>query len=377
MLIRTNAEVQIPQVITVQMSEPYEIAFRIVSGMLLYSENGISVIAIENKKTLVDGENVKTYYVDFIASQLPPDAYVILIHPPPVIDTYVAYGMAPQGLQAILTVETPELENQLFTEDVVPGIKSATVEDILRQFAIWAYMGVDLASMKGYWLLLGLSEEAWAEAEGWLASFAKASPAKDLMKLDPSIEVSYEPQGYSTMVIQLTNGGIDDAYVRAEVGTILKNKNEANQNIAIGETGVVFLPTGLSKRMNLKSYCINAGKGAPTKADALIPTNETNFEVKHILASAAAPSNVGGRAYYQVHVQEAVWHVTDKTPVYSDEARALLVNDAEIQTWESIEALPWNPEISAGASSVVLILIISTLAAAIGCLLATARRMGI
>jgi len=332
--VRTNAEVQIPQVVTIQTSEPYTIT----QGVLLYSENGISVIVIEDK-TLTDGEGIRTYYVDFIASQLPPSAYVILIYPPPVIDTYIPHGIAPPELRAILTVDVPELENQLLTENAASGIKLATAEDILRQFAIWAYMGVDLASMKGYWLSLGLSEGAWGEAENWLAGFAKASPAKDITELDPSISVSYEPQGYSAVVIGLTNNGTADAYIRAEVGTILNNKNKANQNITIGETGVVFVPAGASKRMRLESYCINLSKGVPAMDDLLTPMKEKNKALSTLLDRAA------GAGYdYQVHVvQEAVWYITDGRGTSSVEAQRLLSDNTEVKTWQDLSAAPWNP----------------------------------
>ena len=332
--VRTNAEVQIPQVVTIQTSEPYTIT----QGMLLYSENGISVIVIEDK-TLTDGEGIKTYYVDFIASQLPPSAYVILIYPPPTIDTYIVHGMAPHGLRAILTVDVPKLENQLLTENAASGIRSAAAEDILRQFAIWAYMGVDLASMKGYWLLLGLSDGVWGEVENWLASFAKASPAKDITELDSSISVSYESQGYSAAIIGLTNNGTADAYIRAEVGTILNNKNKANQDITIGETGVVFVPADASKRVRLESYCINLSKGTPAGTDILTPTKEKNAALSTLLGRAA------GAGYdYQTHViQEAVWCITDGRKTSSVEAQRLLSDNTEVKTWQDLSAAPWNP----------------------------------
>jgi len=332
--VRTNAEVQIPQVVTIQTSEPYTVT----QEMLLYSENGISVIVIEDK-TLANGEGIRTYYVDFISSQLPPSAYVILIYPPPVIDTYIPHGMAPPELRAILTVDVPESENQLLTENAASGIKSATAEDILRQFAIWAYMGVDLASMKGYWLSLGLSEGVWGEVENWLASFAKASPAKDITELDSSISVSYEPQGYSAVVIGLTNNGTADAYIRAEVGTILNNKNKANQDITIGETGVVLVPAGASKQMRLESYCINLPKGVPAMSDMLTPTKEKNVTLSTLLGRAA------GAGYdYQVHVvQEAVWYITDGRMTSSGEAQRLLSDNTEVKTWQDLSAAPWNP----------------------------------
>lgn len=337
--VRTNAEIQIPQVVTIQTSEPYTVT----PGMLLYSENGISVIIIENK-TLTNGENIRTYYIDFVASQLPPEAYVILtyIYPPPVIDTYVAYGMAPQELWTILTVDIPELENQLFTENTARGIKSATAEDILRQFAIWAYTGVDLMSMKGYWLSLGLSEGAWEEAENWLASFAMASPADDITELDPSISVSYEPQGYSAVIIQLTNNGAADAYIRAEVGTILSNKNKTNQNITIGETGVAFLPAGARKQMRLESYCINLSKGTPAKTDVLTPTKERDEALSTLLCNAAG-AGYAGRNQQHV-VQEAVWCITDGRVTSSAEAQRLLSDNVEVKTWRDLGAAPWNPE---------------------------------
>jgi len=332
--VRTNAEVRIPQVVTIQTSEPYTVT----QGMLLYSENGISVIVIEDK-TLANSEGIKTYYVDFIASQLPPSAYVILIYPPPIIDTYIPHGMAPPELRAILTVDVPELENHLLNENAASGIKSATAEDILRQFAIWAYMGVDLASMKGYWLSLGLSEGAWGEAENWLAGFAKASPAKDITELDPSISVSYEPQGYSAVVIGLTNNGTADAYVRAEVGTILNNKNKANQNITIGETGVVFVPAGASKRMRLESYCINLSKGVPAISDMLTPTKEKNEALSTLLGRAAG----AGYDYQMYVIQEAVWYITDGRGASSVEAQRLLSDNTEVKTWQDLNAAPWNP----------------------------------
>jgi len=332
--VRTNAEVQIPQVITIQTSEPYTIT----QGVLLYSENGISVIVIEDK-TLANGEGIKTFYVDFIASQLPPSAYVILIYPPPTIDTYIVHGIAPPELRAILTVDVPELENQLLTENAASGIRSATAEDILRQFAIWVYMGVDLASMKGYWLSLGLSEGKWGEVENWLASFAKASPAKDLTELDSSISVSYESQGYSAVIIGLTNNGTADAYIRAEVGTILNNKNKANQDITIGETGVVLVLAGASKQMRLESYCINLSKGVPAISDMLTPTKEKNVTLSTLLGRAAE-----GGYDYQVHVvQEAVWYITDGRMTSSSEAQRLLSDNTEVKTWQDLSAAPWNP----------------------------------
>jgi len=345
--VRMNAEIQIPQVATIQTSEPYTVT----QGTLMYSENGISVIIIENK-TLTNGENIKTYYIDFIASQLPPEAYVILtyIYPPPVIDTYVTYGMAPQELRTILTVDLPELENQLFTENTALGIKSATDDDILRQFAIWTYMGVDLVSMKGYWLSLGLSEGAWEEAENWLASFAMASPAEDITELDPSISVGYEAQGYSVVVIQLTNNGAGDAYIRAEVGTILSNKNKANQDITIGETGVVLVPAGASKQMRLESYCINLSKGTPARIDVLTPTKEKNDSLSTLLGNAAGAGYTGMHRQYVV--QEAVWNITDGRVTSSAEAQRLLSDNVEVKTWRDLGATPWNTEGSAdGASS--------------------------
>jgi uncharacterized secreted protein with C-terminal beta-propeller domain len=345
--VKTNAEVQIPQVVNIHTSESYAVA----QGMLLYSENGISVIVIENK-TLANGDGIKTYYIDFIASQLPPLAYMILIYPPPTIDTYVVRGMASTGLRAILTADVPELENQRLTENAAHGIKSATSEDILRQFAIWAYMGVDLASMRGYWLSIGLSEGGWMEVENWLASFAKASPARDITELDPSISTSYEPQGYSAVEIGLANNGTDEAYVRAEVGTILKNNDKTNQNITIGETGVVFVPAGASKRMRLESYCINLSKGTPVENDLLIPTKEKDENLFILLSRAAGAGYTGMNRQYAI--QDAVWCITDNREASSSEAQRLLLDNSEVKTWEDLSATPWGSESSTGGISYAL-----------------------
>jgi uncharacterized secreted protein with C-terminal beta-propeller domain len=356
--VRTNAEVQIPQVVTIQTSESYTVA----QGTLLYSENGISVIVIEDK-TLADGKGIKTYYIDFIASQLPPSAFMILIYPPPTIDTYVVSGMAPPGLRAILTVDVPELENQLLTENAPSGIKAATSEDILRQFAIWAYMGVDLASMRGYWLSIGLSDGGWVEVENWLASFAKASPARDITEPDPSISASYEPQGYSAVAIGLANNGADEAYVKAEVGTILNNNDKTNQNITIGETGVVFVPAGATKRMRLESYCINLFKGTPVKNDILFPTKEKDENLFILLSRAAGAGYTGMNRQYAV--QDAVWCITDNREASSAEAQMLLLDNSEVKTWEDLSATPWNSESSTGGISYALPLAIAMSLAAV------------
>jgi hypothetical protein len=336
--------VQIPQVITIQTSAPYEVE----SGLLLYSENGISVIVIEDK-TLSDGEGVRTYYVDFIASQLPPDAVVIMIYPPPIVDRYVVVGIAPQGLRSILTTDVPKLESVLFTDNVALGLKYATAEDILRQFAIWTYMGVDLASLKGYWLLIGLSEAAWNESEGWLAGFAKSSSAVDITDLPHGVSADYEPHGYSRVTIILTNSRHNHVYVRAKVGTILNNANKSNQNITIGETGAVLLPAGVTKRMTLESYCVNARRGVPTRTDTLAPTIETNEELSKLLSRAAAPATVG-REYSQRVIQEAVWHITDGTGIHSAEARALLADNTEVRTWEDVATASGSSESSASTN---------------------------
>jgi inhibitor of cysteine peptidase len=357
--VRTNAEMQIPQVVTIQTSESYAVA----KGMLLYSENGISVIVIENK-TLTNGDGIKTYYIDFVASQLPPIAYRILIYPLPPIDTYVVRGMASPELRAILAVDVPKLENQLFTENSASGIKSATAQDILRQFAIWAYMGVDLASMKGYWLSIGLSDGGWMEAENWLASFAKASPARDITELDSSISASYDPKGYSAVEIGLTNNGTDEAYVRAEVGTVLNNKDKANQNITIGETGVVLVPAGESKRVRLESYCINLSKGTPMENDVLFPTKGKNENLFILLSRAAGAGYTGMNRQYQV--QDAVWSITDGRETYSAEAQRLLSDNSEIKTWNDLSAAPWDSESSTvGTNYIVPVAIILAMSLAI------------
>jgi len=345
--VKTNAEVQIPQVVNIHTSESYAVA----QGTLLYSENGISVIVIENKK-LANGDGIKTYYIDFISSQLPPLAYMILIYPPPTIETYVVRGMASPELRAILTADFPELENQFLTENAAYGIKSATSEDILRQFAIWAYMGVDLASMRGYWLSIGLSEGGWIEVENWLASFAKASPARDITELDPSISASYEPQGYSAVEIGLANNGSNEAYVRAEVGTILNNNDKTNQNITIGETGVVFVPAGASKRMRLESYCINLSKGTPVENDVLVPTNKKDENLFILLSRAAGAGYTGMNRQYAV--QDAVWYITDGRGTPSTEAQRLLLDNSEVKTWGDLSAAPWNSKSSTGGISYAL-----------------------
>jgi len=350
--VKTNAEVQIPQIVNVKTSESYAVA----QGMLLYSENGISVIVIENK-TLANGDGIKTYYIDFIASQLPPLAYMILIYPPPTIETYVVRGMASPELRAILTADLPELENQLLTENAAYGIKSATSEDILRQFGIWVYMGVDLASMRGYWLSIGLSDEGWIEVENWLASFAKASPSRNITELDSTISASYEPQGYSAVAIGLVNNGTDEAYVLAEVGTILNNNDKTNQNITIGETGVVFVPAGASKRMRLESYCINLSKGTPVKNDILFPTKEKDESIFILLSRAAGAGYTGMNRQYAV--QDAVWCITDNREASSAEAQMLLLDNSEVKTWEDLSATPWNSESSTGGISYALPLAIA------------------
>jgi uncharacterized secreted protein with C-terminal beta-propeller domain len=343
----TNAEMQIPQVVTIQTFKSYTVA----QGTLLYSENGISVMAIENK-TLANGAGIKTYYIEFIASQLPPLAYVILIYPPPTMDTYVIRGMAPPGLRAILTVDVPELENHLLTENAASGIKSATEEDILHQFAIWAYMGVDLASMKGYWLSIGLSDGGWMEVENWLASFAKASPARDITELDSSISASYEAQGYSAVAIGLANNGTNEAYVRAEVGTILNNNDKTKQNITIGETSVVLVPAGANKRMRLESYCINLFRGTPVGTDVLVPTKEKDENLVILLSRAAGAGYTGMNRQYAV--QDAVWCITDNRGAYSSEAQGLLLDNSEVKKWEDLSATPWNSESSTSGISYAL-----------------------
>ena len=342
--VRNNAEVQIPQVVTIHTSESYTVA----QGTLLYSENGISVIVIENK-TLANGDGIKTYYIDFIASQLPPSALVILIYPPPNMDTYIVMDMAPPDLRAILAVDVPKLENQLLTENAAFGIKSASSEDISRQFAIWAYMGVDLASMKGYWLSIGLSDESWMEVENWLASFAKASPARDITELDSSISVSYVPKGYSAVAIGLANNGTGEACVRAEVGTILNNKDKTNQNITIGETGIVMVPAGESKRMRLESYCINLSKGTPVENDVLFPTKGKNENLYILLRRAAGAGYTGMNRQYAV--QDAVWCITDGKGPSSAEAQMLLSDNSEVKTWEDLSATPWDSESSTGGTN--------------------------
>jgi hypothetical protein len=360
--VRQNSEIQIPQIAVLQGVPEYTIS----SGTLLYSANGISVIAIEDKM-LAENEGVKTYYVDFIASRLftPQESPIYWEDNPTVrwttfadsfIDQYIPVGPAPEALQAILTVSPPDLEENIFTENTLAGFESATEGDVLKQFAIWAYMGVDYASLQGAWVFAGLNAQAWEEAEVWFASFAKASSAENLEELDNSISVSFEAQGYSEVVIDLVNHRENYAYVRVEAGTILKNQNGSNQNISIGETGAVLVPAGMSKEVILNTYCINLHRGVPSGSDMLAPSAERNGDLLKLFQNAA------GKGYSQGAIQEAVWHLTDGAGVYSHEAQELLADSpGEFKTWDDIDAAAWNPQESPQESSPVIELVIASL----------------
>ena len=82
---------------------------------------------------------------------------------------------------------------------------------------------------------------------------------------DPNFDIEISsPGGYSEVQIVLRNSGERPVQVVADIGTVLGNPSESEQNLILGEPVKVTVAPQGEARVTVPSYCINPDRGSPS-----------------------------------------------------------------------------------------------------------------
>jgi hypothetical protein len=180
-------------------------------------------------------------------------------------------------------------------------IKEILSDDVLslweKQSAIWYVQGLDAISLNVTWQ--NNVGEGFKEAfEGIKGRSSSVQPLQDA-----DVRLEFESEGYSRVKLEILENKKTQSLL-VERGFALENENKGNQNLAFGESILVYLPEGESKEFFIRSYCINAGRGVPSNRDELVMWKKVPENVQEVIdqnyitnqvASGAGQSDVWGQ----------------------------------------------------------------------------------
>lgn len=152
-----------------------------------------------------------------------------------------------------------------------------------KQFAIWYVEGLDSISLNVTWRdnVGDGFEDAIEKIRG--ISENQTQTLQDAVG-DSRVKAEFESEGYSRIKIGLTENKRTQS-ILVERGFALKNHNENNQNIALGESMLIYLPYKKSKTFFVKSYCINQRRGSPGRDDELVVWKNVPENVQKVIDS--------------------------------------------------------------------------------------------
>jgi hypothetical protein len=278
-------------------------------GDIVYADNGPTYVAIDSQRALYLDFNVapRVYVPDQPAIPLEEIEVYAYDDPRTTMAEYyeVGYRIVGHVDENIMNIITPpeQLVTVIMTTRAEPGKWIVNT-----QFKIWAYLGVDEEAMKIIW------EQAYARTGvEWNFILPTLQLYKNMGKqiqanvLEPQdLYLRFTPHGYSRMTVYALNSECGrNVALNINLGTRFANAGGTNQDLGAGEPVTVYVPTGMSKTFELKTYCLNAHKGVPAMGDALSPTEIVDDNIRDVMKEAFA----GGQASTS-ESQSAVWQQT-------------------------------------------------------------------
>ncbi len=123
---------------------------------------------------------------------------------------------------------------------------------------------------------------------------------------DPQLTVRVASNGgFNAVQIAVTNRGEDEVRILGEVGEVLENRNEEEQNLVLGEALRLDVAPGKQAQATLSSYCINLERHSPSAGARFAPATR-DAELARVVRN-----NGGGRGPARSSVQSAVWQLTE------------------------------------------------------------------
>jgi hypothetical protein len=221
-----------------------------------------------------------------------------------------------------------------------------------KQILIWAALGVDDLSLQKKCKELGVN---WKELKKEIDQYQSTRVSMDLKEAAGTswITLKVTPQGYSSVSFQVQNYG-KGFFLLVERGRTLVNHNQQNQNIALGETKVMFVPVKETRSMTVRSYCINQHKGSPSSQDETTVGEIVEEELYKVISAGDILGKAASGA-----AQQAVWHRTDNNQVRAKSEAGMILETAadiseefdwdepdviEMQNEPDIEIMPFENE---------------------------------
>lgn len=275
-------------------------------GDILYSPTSATLVAINEHQA---------FYLDFNVRYSPVH---IMYEPESTmcapIEVYNIIGGAGRGEYIPTCIPYPQHDymvvgNVEIEYPFIAKVLKSYYDDLWKQFIIWKYLGVEESALRTAWLkaygrstfeydlLYKTSEMAYAKDN------SQGTDLETAVKFG-YIRVDYEANGYTSVDLDVYS--YKQVIVNINLGQIFENKGGSNQDLGVAEPVTIFMPNGVSKYLNIKTYCINLHKGVPSSRDVLAAGGGVGSNVKQeITIQYVAGRTSTGAA------QSAVWRETD------------------------------------------------------------------
>ncbi len=166
---------------------------------------------------------------------------------------------------------------------------------------------------------------------------------------DPNLEVNVvSPGGYDNIHVTVRNRGTDDVQITGNVGDMLENGNQAEQNLIFGEGMNMRVGPGETAASSVGSYCVNPDRSSPSMGARFVPRPNDSG-----LRAFVRQNGGGGAGGFRGDLQGAVWDfVRDRTtrnPV-NPPRNLRLIEHAPIELRVVEGAVPFTGEAPAGVA---------------------------
>lgn len=160
-----------------------------------------------------------------------------------------------------------------------------------KQFAIWYVGGLDMLSLNVTWINNVGGGFDYAIEKIQVVAESRTQTLQNAAG-DSSVKAGFESEGYTRVKIDLSENRKTQS-ILIERGFALENSNRNNQNIALGESMLIYLPYGKPKTFFVRSYCINQNRGTPGRDDGLVMWKNVPGNVQEVIDSNYVKGQVG------------------------------------------------------------------------------------
>lgn len=120
---------------------------------------------------------------------------------------------------------------------------------------------------------------------------------------DPNLEVHVvSPGGYDSTHVTVRNRGQDDVRIVGNVGDVLENGNQSEQNLIFGQGMNMRVGPGETAATTVGTYCINPDRSSPSMGATFTPRPND-----HGLAAFVRSNGGGAAGGFRGDLQGAVW----------------------------------------------------------------------